>query len=160
MTADIQMYLCRSKQKGCVSMALSHKEMVFTVNAAPDQVYAAICQAMAAVNGFNEKRKADADRKVLMSTGVSFSSWGEEIVVQVSGYGESAQVQIQSSSKFGIAGYLNHQKNIDKIYAALYPALQALSAAPAEPAANGAWVCSCGRQNTGNFCSSCGQPKQ
>lgn len=141
-------------------MALSHKEMVFIVNDEPDRVYAAICQALAAIKGFNEKWKSDVDRKVFMSTGISFFSWGEKIVVQVSEYGECAQVQIQSSSKFGIAGFLNHQENIDKIYAALYPELQALSAVPAEPVANGVWVCSCGQHNRDNFCSSCGKAKQ
>ena len=39
----------------------------------------------------------------------------------------------------------------------LYDRAQAAPAAPA--VAQGAWLCACGKQNTGKFCSECGSPK-
>ncbi len=39
------------------------------------------------------------------------------------------------------------------------PVEQTAEAAPAAPAADGAWTCACGAQNTGKFCAECGSKK-
>lgn len=39
------------------------------------------------------------------------------------------------------------------------PAAPAVSAPAPAPAASAVWTCSCGRENNGNFCMSCGNPR-
>ncbi|MBQ5783207.1 MAG: SPFH domain-containing protein, partial [Oscillospiraceae bacterium] len=56
-------------------------------------------------------------------------------------------------------GMMNGMGN-DGTMQTLYQMKQNQAAAqPAPQTAQGGWVCSCGKQNTGNFCAECGKPK-
>jgi hypothetical protein len=130
------------------------------------EVFNAVLEAANRMPGMKVKQADPNSGYVLISIGVNFWSWGEDLPIQIT---ETAPgqtwLQIASSSKFALIDFGKNQRNVDKLMRTVAEVLSARAVPGSQPpvtvAAPGAIACAqCGATLAGDakFCTSCGTP--
>lgn len=82
----------------------------------PDDTFSALLSALSASSHFKVKDSNKTARTILVSSGVSWKSWGENLNLTVSpAPGGFSELTINSSSKFGVADWGKNQENLNNI---------------------------------------------
>ena len=95
-----------------------------------EKVFDAICQAIPTINGMELENADKLLGRIMVKTGVSLFSWGENIPIQLLEVSENkTRIQITSSPKTGLmfGGAFDmgkNRKNIEKILTATSQMLQ------------------------------------
>jgi hypothetical protein len=83
------------------------------------KVWEALPSALQSVKMSVDSTDADAGR-IEASTGVSLSSWGEKVSVQVTAAGpDKTIVNVSTKLKFGLTGWGKLKKNINRVFDSL-----------------------------------------
>lgn len=95
------------------------------VEYAPDDTFAALISALNRSGKFSVKDSVAATRTVQVKTGVSWKSWGENLLITVSPAADGAsEISISSSSKYGLVDWGKNQDNFNDIMNLLSVELQ------------------------------------
>lgn len=82
----------------------------------PDDTFSALLSALSNSNHYTVKDSNKSARTIMVSTGASWKSWGENLNVVVGpANGGFSEVAINSSSKFGVADWGKNQENFNNI---------------------------------------------
>ena len=86
------------------------------VEYAPDDVFSALLLALSQSSAFSVKDSNGATRTIRVSAGISWTSWGENLLITVSPVSDGfSEVAIASTSKYGIVDWGKNQKNFSTI---------------------------------------------
>ena len=101
------------------------KELSKDFGYSKDKVWAALPAALESVKMGVDSADAGTGR-IEASTGVSLSSWGEKVSVQVTEAGpDRSTVTVSTKLKFGLTGWGKLQKNIKRVFESLDRSLAA-----------------------------------
>jgi hypothetical protein len=83
------------------------------------EVFAAVLEAVPRVKGMKVKSSDEASGQILVTTGVSFKSWGEKLPIAVREAGPGkAVLSVSSSSKMALVDWGKNKQNVARILAA------------------------------------------
>lgn len=86
------------------------------VEYAPDDTFSALIAALNASTHYSVKESNKTARTVMAKTGVSWKSWGENLMITVSPSANGfSEVSIKSSSKYGLVDWGKNQENFNDI---------------------------------------------
>lgn len=82
----------------------------------PDDTFSALLSALSNSSHYTVKDSNRSARTIMVSTGVSWKSWGENLNIVVGpASGGFSEVTINSASKFGVADWGKNQENFNNI---------------------------------------------
>lgn len=82
----------------------------------PDDTFSALLTALSNSSHYTVKDSNKSARTIMISTGVSWKSWGENLNIAISPANDGfSEVSIHSSSKFGVADWGKNQENFNTI---------------------------------------------
>ena len=82
----------------------------------PDDTFAALVAALTRSERFSVKDAVSATRTIQVKTGVSWKSWGENLLITVSPTPDGfSEISIGSSSKYGLVDWGKNQDNFNDI---------------------------------------------
>lgn len=91
----------------------------------PDDTFSALKLALEKSSHYSIKESSASARTISISTGVSWKSWGENLLITVSPVsGGYSEVSISSSSKYGLVDWGKNQNNLNQIFTLLSAELQ------------------------------------
>ena len=91
----------------------------------PDDTFSALLSALKASDRYTIKESNSSARTISVKTGVSWKSWGENLLLTISpSHNGTSELSITSSSKFGAADWGKNQENISDILNLLTSELQ------------------------------------
>ena len=100
-------------------MAFTTKEGKAEFSHPKAKVFAAVLEAVPKVKGMKVKSSDEASGQILVTTGVSFKSWGEKLPISVSeSQPGKAVVSVASSSKMALVDWGKNKQNVERILAA------------------------------------------
>lgn len=86
------------------------------VEYSPDDTFAALIAALGRSDRFSIKDSTSATRTIQVKTGVSWKSWGENLLITVSPTPDGfSEISISSSSKYGLVDWGKNQDNFNDI---------------------------------------------
>ncbi|WP_295761579.1 SHOCT domain-containing protein [uncultured Oscillibacter sp.] len=86
------------------------------VEYSPDDTFAALMAALGRSDRFSIKDSTSATRTIQVKTGVSWKSWGENLLITVSPTPDGlSEISIGSSSKYGLVDWGKNQDNFNDI---------------------------------------------
>ena len=95
------------------------KELSKEFGHSKEKVWAALPSALQSVKMSVDSTDA-ASGRIEASTGVSLSSWGEKVSVQVAEAGpDKSKVTVSTKLKFGLTGWGKLKKNINRVFDSL-----------------------------------------
>ncbi len=101
------------------------------VEYAPDDTFSALLSALSSSSHYTVKDSNKSARTMLVSSGVSWRSWGENLNLTISPTPEGfSELTINSSSKFGVADWGKNQENLNNIMNLLADELQQYKKVP------------------------------
>lgn len=91
----------------------------------PDDTFSALLASLSASDHYTVKDSNKSARTILISTGISWKSWGETLNLTVSPANNGfSEVTLNSSSKFGVVDWGKNQENFNSILNLLATELQ------------------------------------
>lgn len=92
---------------------------------APDDTFKAAVSALEKSNKFSVKESNSLARTISIKTGVSWKSWGENLLITISPAANGmSEIAITSASKYGLIDWGKNQDNLNNILNLIYTELK------------------------------------